>query len=69
MKLNGEIGAMGRKWNNRKIEQHGKELQKAADNNMKPLRAYQKSKKTEQQSKTLQYTQKTVRKHTTPHKH
>ena len=44
MKLNGQIGALNRKWNNRKIEQQANELQKAADNNnMKPLWEYQKT--------------------------
>ena len=44
MRLNGQIGALNRKWNNRKIEQQAKELQTAADNNnMKPLWGYQKN--------------------------
>ena len=44
MKLSGQIGALSRKWNNRKTEQKAKELQQAADNNnMKPLWDYQKN--------------------------
>jgi len=44
MKLNGEISAISRKWNNRKIEQQEKELQKSSDNNnMKSLWAYQRT--------------------------
>merc|ERR1712112_720378 len=54
MKLNGQIGALNRKWNNRKIEQQAKELQNAADNNnMKPLWDYRKNQKTQKQIKTL----------------
>ena len=54
MKLNGQIGALNRKWNNRKIEQQAKELQNAAgNNNMKPLWDYQKNlKKHTKQIKT-----------------
>ena len=60
MKLNGQIGALNRKWNNRKIEQQANELQKAADsNNMKPLWDYQKNlKKHKNKSKhTTMYTE------------
>jgi len=43
MNLNGQIGALNRKWHNREIEQQAKELQPEVDNdNMKPLRDYQK---------------------------
>ena len=53
MKLNGQIGALSRKWNNRKIEQQAKELQQAvADNNMRPLRDYQTNLKNTKQIKT-----------------
>ena len=53
MKLNGQIGALNRKWNNRKIEQQANELQKAADNNnMQPLWDYQKNPKNIKQIKT-----------------
>ena len=71
MKLNGEIGAMNRKWNNRKIEQQAKELQKAADNNnkMKPIWTYQKNlKKNTAPIKKYRNTLKMERKHMTQRK-
>jgi len=44
MKLNGQIGALNRKWYNRKLDQQANELQQAADNNnMQPLWDYQKN--------------------------
>ena len=71
MKLNGQIGALNRKWNNRKIEQQANELQKAADsNNMKPLWDYQKNlKKHKNKSEhTTMYTEE-KQKHKTQIKH
>jgi len=68
MKLNGQIGALNRKWNNRKIEQQAKELQNAADNNnMKPLWDYQKNlKKHKNKSKhTTMYTEEGTETHDT----
>ena len=71
MKLNDQISAINRKWNNRKIEQQARQLQKAAgNNNMKPLWNYQKNrKKYNNNQKIPQYTQKMERKHTTLRKH
>jgi len=44
MKLNGSIGEIQRKWENRKMEHIANKLQKAdGDNNLKPLWGYQKN--------------------------
>jgi len=51
MRTNGQIGALNRKWNNRKYEQLAKELQKAAGDNMKPIWDFRKNLKNQQKQK------------------